>query len=324
MAAFYRHSGKVPRAGLYKTLLCSLAAAAPLAGLYACATVHVSTIYLNGLFSAGFGLLLGCLVARLAERHSLRSTWVSTAIAGLTGLWALYLAWGFDLLHRDAILLPPARSLSAFHPLVLKNYLSAFYQAGLWGLPFIKAPVAGPLLGAIWLGEGILIVGGALFVTARHISRAVYCERCGCWTTHIEEAALLSVARSRELVDVLQSGEPLVQSLLHPAPTPRRAYLRVSLDCCKKCTETLFVDIERVSNFTEATGKHKTHIESVVRRLKIKLAQAEQLLAVGHPDRGADGLACAPSSTAERTPGEIIDRTVAPPESAQVESTTLK
>src|SRR5260221_11093169 len=105
MAQFYSHSGIIPLRGLVQTLFAGAGTAISLGIAYSYASVYIPFVYVHILLTGVLGVVLGVLVKGAARSGRIRNRFVPAAIGFLSGVVALYFAWGGDLLGRR--MLPP-------------------------------------------------------------------------------------------------------------------------------------------------------------------------------------------------------------------------
>ena len=178
----YRHSGKMPLAGIPLTIVFGAATAAVLGVIYSYIIVYDPIIYINMMCAAGLRLLHRHV---RGQRDPHRQD--SQSRAGRRSMdW--YLAWpactslGLPITGRGSPSIQPHSNRS-----FCKNYIAWFYETrhcGRWAITATRAkPSKASSWGAIWVVEAAVIVGLCRRSgTYRSVTSLPFCELCNEWT----------------------------------------------------------------------------------------------------------------------------------------------
>jgi hypothetical protein len=284
MENHYRHSGTMPLSALFLVLGCSLTAAVPLAAIYACATVYIPILLVNGLITAGVGFGLGYLVFRLSKFGKIRNATVPAVIAGVSALVTLYVAWGCDMLARSGWnegYIP----MKAFSPLVMSQYIAFYYENGMWAFGTSDNLVHGPLLGLIWAGEAFILVGVAAYTAAKQMNSLAFCENCYAWTKLVNDFRRFSIKGAESLLAQVRTGNAGALADAMPPQDNDGSFLRMNLRCCETCSDSNFVDIDEIviphdelgKPYRDDRGKTTEEITALISKLEMSAADIERI-----------------------------------------------
>jgi hypothetical protein len=276
MANHYRHSGTIPLSGLFPVLAGSLAAAVPLAAIYAYATVYIPFIYLNGLMSVGVGFGLGYLVFRLSKFGKIRDTTVPAVIAGVSALVTLYVAWGCDMLARSGWnegYIP----MKAFSPQALSQYIAFYYENGMWTLGKSDNLVNGRFLGLIWAAEALILVGGAAYTAVKQMNSLAFCENCDAWTTVVKDFRRFSIKGAESLLVQVRTGNARALADAMPPEDNDGSFLRMNVRCCESCSDSNYVDIDEIVMALDKHGKPYEKVTTRISKLEMSVADIERI-----------------------------------------------
>ena len=199
--SYYSPSGRVsPKVLLLAPLAFPLAALA--ATLYSYITLYLPIIgYVTVLLTAGLGFLIGSLSTLVLHRSKARSRLFATVLSlglGLFTTWAMWVTWGYALVHRAgsdvalwALLWPPN----------LWDLVSAVNEHGSWSLKGLT-PTGGVLWGLWTIEAGILIVLPLLMGLT--VADQPFCEHCDRWCEHTPALFLTPEVKKEEAAEHLQ------------------------------------------------------------------------------------------------------------------------
>jgi hypothetical protein len=294
----YKHSGAAPALGVLTALAAGLAAAIPLAFIYAYAFWYIPIIYLNVLLTLAFGAIIGGVVAKTAEWGRVRNNVLVVIIALLAGLFGLYVYWGAYFWALVGFAQIGQVGLRAFHPLGLLDLGLHLFEKGSWGLGNNNDQVTGWFLVAIWIAEACVVLGLAVVVSLLNSDRP-FCERCQAWTDAERGVARLASTGNEPAWQKVLGGELPALAEFPPSPPGAMQYVRLDLARCPRCTESRFLSIAAVSVSVDKKGKTSETTRSLATNAVITPAQ------------------CAVVEACGRLYNEQLEQALAPPDSAE-------
>jgi hypothetical protein len=241
----------VPILGLVGTLLVGQGIALGLAWVYVAAIVYSPLIYVNVFGPAGFGLAVGWVVARAADKTKIRSRAAVIALAVLSGLVAVYGAWAADPVFRFG----RGIGLWGYHPGFLLDYVRHLWENG--SFEYEGNVPTGAALAFFWVLEAAAIVVCAA-VAARGAApqsegRCPWCHR---WLAVEEGVVRLSLEdASEDAVERLAAGEVTALDEFELATWEENEQLRVDLASCPACENIHLLTVHYLSfSLGEAAG----------------------------------------------------------------------
>jgi hypothetical protein len=305
MAQFYRHSGIIPLRGLVQTLFAGAGTAISLGIAYSYASVYIPFVYVHVLLTGVLGTVLGVLVKGAARSGRIRNRFVPAAIGFISGLVALYFAWGGDILARR--MLPPnAGILVAFKPLVLSSYIQWFYENGLWAMGKNgNGPLTGIPLAAVWIAEAAIIVGLATHFPWSEIRQWVFCEACGWWETIETNLHRFSAENADQIAERLNQEDLGVLRNMPLAKPDDQTFLRMHLATCETCDESNYLELEQVTLTVDKKGNVKTRLTKLVDKLLVAAADVPLVRAAG--ESSAAEASAEQTETATGAPQSLSD-----------------
>jgi len=302
----YRHSGAISAPGLLLGLAAGLFTAGVLGVVYSFLIVYIPFIYINPLLTCGYVVALGWVVAWGTKTGKLRNSIVVGLLAFIAGVVGLYVAWGADLLAR----FNTDVGLAAFHPAVLSDYMAFFYRQGFWSL-FGARALSGMLLGAVWVIEAAIIVGGATALAVVFFGRTPFCETCRRWCTAVEGVAKLQVRPSQETVlERVLAGKLDALDELYRAEAKAETYLRLDVSRCETCSASNFLSIRNVVHGVDRDGNSQMSVETLLANLVLHESDLAAVRSAGRrpdvvepkdtdpPDDSAVGASASPRGAA--------------------------
>lgn len=282
---YYRHSGKVPLGGLLTTAIAGIGTAISLAFVYAYATNWIPFVYVNVLLTLGLGGIVGILVAKAARGGKLRNPGVVGLVGLISGLVALYVAWGADALARLGW--PQEGSaLSVFYPRFLWGYIQIFYAKGFWGIGKGNAGmISGIPLAIVWLIEAGIIVGLSTAAAWGDLLTVVFCEACNEWTEIDGDVLRLAPEGGGPILALVDEGTLGDLSTADRASPGAADFLKVGLVWCETCDDCNYLDVERVQITENKKGESKTVTTPVISKLAISREQRDEIRAAGEETR---------------------------------------
>lgn len=283
---YYRVRGGAPVLGSLVALLIGAAIAAAGAYAYAVLCQRSPIIYLNILLVAAYAWLIGAATgagARIGKVRSLRTVqWLAAGAAGV-GLyvsWALWLTAVFShypyTFYPHMLVVPEG---SFWELGTLWKGVAVIYERGTWGLmstQFASAgvqTVSGPILGAIWLAEGVLLVVLAMVTARLRTTRRAFCESCHAWCSAPRVVHCYSLMHNPVEIKLrMQEADWAYLGTLAAASDREPGHLALLHERCPRCRQTHMLTLQRVaighSSLPEPlTGYRRTSVSGWVEYL---------------------------------------------------------
>ncbi|MBI4409826.1 MAG: hypothetical protein HY561_08975, partial [Gemmatimonadetes bacterium] len=185
---YHRMSGKYSLGDAVTATLVGAAIAIPLAFIYSYLILYIPFIYLNALFTLGFGIALGVTAFGMLKWRRIRNLKVGTAIAFLVTAAGFYLSWAvwiYALFNRsdvDVALWPIVAD-----PTGLWGVIQSVNEVGAWR--FRSYTPTGAVLWGVWAIEAGLIFGIGVVIANHMFADTPFCEECGTWCEKKEGVA---------------------------------------------------------------------------------------------------------------------------------------
>jgi hypothetical protein len=272
----YRHSGTVPIGGAILTGVVGLVTALVCGVIYTFAVAYIPFIYLNFLFTLGFGAAIGCAVSWGSTAGKIRNTFLVTAIAWVCALLGIYTEWGVTpiaLVGWNEI------GLFGFDPLAMFAFMQFLYQEGSWGISGDQNLTGIPLL-CVWLIEAGVVIG-MTHVMSRVNVGIPFCEQCDQWTTPEEGVRLFQGTGDEPQWASVQSGNVEVLNDMTLLNTFARTAVRLDLATCPVCKDSAFLTIQAASYEIDKDGDLKESLTPIATNLTLGPGQAEVVLNSG-------------------------------------------
>ena len=256
---YYIPSGKIDGKALALVSGLSLLAALVLGAAYGYIARYNPLIYIQFLFTIGFGFGMGFAVSFAGKIGGARGKGLLIAAGLMAGLLAEYSGWVFYVLaEKKEFILGPGS---------LFSQIQEFAEDGLWHIK--KWTPTGGMLYAIWGVEAVAIVGGAMMLALRG-KPVPYCEACKCW---LDEPVFVwpfhPIKDPAAFTAALEQGDysPVLQL---PRSDPQSAktagYTRLALLQCPSCQQGQYLTVEsmQVNEKDNTEEKRKTALENLI------------------------------------------------------------
>jgi hypothetical protein len=271
---YYKHSGKFNLAGVFLIiLLCSIVT--PLLSIiYAYGIHYIPLIYVNAFLTLGLGLLVGMTVSIGAKTGKVRNMALVFLFGLLFGLFAEYCSWvsWIYILSDHQQLLP--------HPQALLEIMQPLAANGMWTV-FGWTPT-GMALYAIWLIEGIMIVGFAGLMAYAGLNDLPFCEQCMVWTLKQHTSHPLEpVTNTSSMVTQLEQKNLSGLKGLMKAEAGGSAYTQLELKQCPNCQQDGYLTLKSVTISTDEKGKSSKKEATVLENLILDNAGYAAVKAIG-------------------------------------------
>ena len=289
MNFYFQPSNKMPLGGIMLFLLGGLAAAAGLALVYIYAVWYIPFVYINFVFCAGFGLVLGGVLMLLARGGKLRNPRAVAGLGLLVGLAAVYLEWGvfLTLLFNSettgtgaAADTSTSFSFRLFatvlsHPAQIAAALVDINNTGTWSLRH-STPATGIFLWLVWVVEAVFIVGGA-YLLAGASADEPFSETANEWAEEETLAHPLAYATEKAATRLaLESGQ--FQHLTpHLGGTELGQFARLKLHRAPNDANCNFLTFENVTRSLNSKGKTEETASQIVQYLAVSPATCNDL-----------------------------------------------
>jgi hypothetical protein len=195
----------------------------------------------------------------------------NTALVGILGfvigLVGLYVAWAVDPLAR----LGGENGMILWNPEFLWEYITVFYNNGLWGIGRAGGMVSGIFLGLVWVAEAAIIVGAATMFAVGFVADQPFCEECNAWTKQEEGVAHLALPTDEEnspLDRVLNGDLSALDEMIRSGPGAP-AFLRLDLATCPTCTESNYLTVQLTTHTVNKKGEVSTNTDALVKNMLI-------------------------------------------------------
>lgn len=289
MSLYFQPSNKMPLGGIILFLLSGLVAAAGLALVYIYAVWYIPFVYINFLFCAGFGLVLGGVLMLLARASKLRNPRAVAGLGLLVGLAAVYLEWGvfLTLLFNSettgtgaAAETSTSFSFRLFaavlsHPAQMAAALVDINKTGTWSLRS-ATPATGIFLWLVWAVEAVFIAGGA-YLLAGASADEPFSETANEWAEQETLAHPVLYAEDKAATRrALETGQ-LQHLTPHLADTALGHFARLKLHRAPNDPGCNFLSFENVARSLNSKGKTEETTTKVVQYLAVSPATCDDL-----------------------------------------------
>lgn len=285
MNLHYRHSGRIPPAGLILMPVAGGLTAIALGVIYSFAICYIPIVYLNLLLTIGFGMGIGFALAWAARVTQVRSATYGLLAMAVSVAVGYYAAWGADFLARIGT--DDAPIWVAWHPDLLANYIPEFYEKGAWSLKG-NTTVSGVFLGAVWAIELGAIIYFAWLGVSSFFKENTFCEDCYGWSQRRNALAVYGTNNALEVSRKLNTGDVNALSSCAPAVKGASDFLSLNAHICPSCDEHCYVTLQRVTTTVNGKGESKTETKTMVDRLGVDGASLKTILAAAPAPVAAD------------------------------------
>ena len=187
----YRHSGKFAPIGLVIGILAGLAAALPLAWIYAWGIIEIDEQRMAVIATLCYGAAVGAAAGYGLKLGKVRNAKVASVLAALVAAVSLYCSWAFwveNILARFQ-----QEDVDAFalmmHPQALWNLVKAINQYGTWGTTKDNL-TKGVELWGIWGLEALAVLAFAAGTAYLVLEMQPFCEKCQRWCGSSEKLCI--------------------------------------------------------------------------------------------------------------------------------------
>lgn len=263
-------TSKAPASGLLLTLLVGLVTALILSPVYAYILRYMPFIYVNFLFTLGFGYVLGGMVSKSSMWGKIRSTAPLYIIAFITALVAEYAQWVVTIyIYTDQWVVLPTEVLDT---------VIRLGKIGLWSLE--SHTVKGSTLYGIWGLEALVIFGLTFYAVMDGTSRRIFCETCSKWVTDASSIKALQISTDMmALVEQIKAGsfeklKTLETMEVNPSPDEKTMALpepRLLLELfeCASCTGLYRLSLSQMSYSYDKEGDMESKRKVLIDRMEI-------------------------------------------------------
>ena len=291
---YYRPSGAAPIGGVLLTLALGVAAAFPIAFLYAFINHHDPILYLNILLAVGFGFVLGWVVSKGIHKFRIRNAFIALTIAVVVFAvayvvhWFVYVSAVIVDWETDApydVLLIARYALDLFEaPGTFLEILKEMNHEGIWSISSSSGrssatAVNGVFLTAIWIAEALVVFYNAVKKPLDE-TRKPYSERSEEWLKPQEMVLPIAFVANKA---AFESSLARNDYSALTTPLPPLSGNEAEAQELNHATVTLYNDpfdpCITVSNVTVKQKKKKTDVstKAVVRYLKVSPSVAQNI-----------------------------------------------
>lgn len=280
VAETYKHSGRVPPAGLVVALLILIPSAIMLGVIYSGGVVFVPFIKLRGLLTCVYGGALGGLVGIVCRTTKFRSNLfvgfmtILAIVVSYYASWAVHAAfviWRFDGWSDDVV----ASGIAGWLPQNIYAWSSYIHDEGLWAMGKNGGAMSGIGVCILWLVE-FLVIAGVAWVARSTYGTAPFCEDCNQWTEETKELAHLPVSPADPAWERFTHGDlDAIKRLQVVQNVPQ--YVELQLAACPKCQNSDYVSAVGVSLTAGKDGEIQKNETDIVRHLRISRSQRDEI-----------------------------------------------
>ncbi len=261
----YKESGKFSVFGLLWMLILSSALTLPFAALYSYAITYIPFVYINGIVTVIYGVIVGFIVLSVGKSAHIRNHKVMKLAGIVVSLFAVYAQWVVWL----KLLL---NGVWIWNPLDVFETIKAILPIGTWGLGrHGSIPVRGFLLAIVWLVEAGAIV---IFCLSTATLKHMYCERCKRWVTEETKGFCRMPEEFDAFKRALSSGDmSCLEDLEVVKPEEEGYYLEFTFGLCVECKEVGRLTLSKLEYYLNSKDKLKKSSETVLEMMVIDKAQ---------------------------------------------------
>jgi|ETNmetMinimDraft_30_1059905.scaffolds.fasta_scaffold86077_1 uncharacterized membrane protein YeaQ/YmgE (transglycosylase-associated protein family) len=226
----YQYSGKVTPQGIVLGLVAGCAAAAVLCIPYAYITIFIPLVFFNVVATIILGMIAGMCAGWGGRKGNMQSAAMYVVVGLIVGLVAEYLnwvLWVFVFSGHEAVVLSPMHLL---------NIARVVMEEGTWGMTS-GDNVAGLELACVWIAEGLMIVGGSIYMARGGLTSYICCPDCTVWFK--DPTKTMSYEMPEDLDKVVHDLKGLNLKTLHhltPLTGQKPASLEFDIFFCPACS----------------------------------------------------------------------------------------
>lgn len=235
---------------------------APIAFAYGVVTRYNPFIYINVLFTVGYGAIVWggvsivYIVGHIRNFRMFQFTTLLLSIVGLCCVWLTYVVFVVDASFVEV--------LSDF-PYYFSRTTNLSYSVGRGSTGL---PISGIVLYIFWVIEAILLVGIPVFLV-RKTGRAsrVYCEDCNRWARNEQKIEKIPtrVIHAEEFIEMAtRKGFAEFDAFEDVADEDQGQYYQLTFASCKKCDATYFFRVYYISHKPNSDGKIEMDLKTIM------------------------------------------------------------
>jgi hypothetical protein len=273
---FYTPTQRFSAFGFTIAVLTGSVVALALGLAYGSVQILMPIIYVCFLVTVLFATLMGYATFSCVKLGRVRHRGVATAVGVVAGIAGLYGAWAADRYVRLKLLRVEGVDFS-LSPGAVGRYLEYFLENGLW--QFRGQPVYGLPLLCIWLVEAAILFALSVKAIRTLATISAYCESCRRWTRKSKGVRSVIPNISHGLTQELNKGNLQALHEAMPIAPGSPLALRVDIDQCPSCAQSVFLSMTVVSGGTKFRQFVWPEEKALLRHLRIAPADAEALRA---------------------------------------------
>ena len=275
---FYKTSGKFS----YKLILLAL----PIMGvviyldafLYAYLSVNFHRV--SWLIFAGFILILSIAATLLFTMMiKSRNVLISTLLAAMTGMIALYVHWTFFIKILHVYLnLETIPDHIILHPLDLWNHIKSLAQTGYYYLrPTSSTKATGFFLWIEWFGEALITILVPAGFAYTFSTTKVFCESCDRWAKEKENVVSFSCSDEEELKDYILGQNLDFMQKADGVGKDIEEYYRIDTEWCDQCEQLHTWSLRKILRTWNKKGKEELKTKTLYEDMLITKQVHEEL-----------------------------------------------
>lgn len=260
---YYKHSGALSPNGIVYICILGSFAAVIFSFIYALATKYISFAYIDILLTLALGGIVGLAISYGAKKGKIRNRIIVIIFAIILGTLAEYLNWVFYIYALSGY-----KSL-IFSPVSLKTIMQFISITGSWSIK--NYTPKGTELYLIWLAEGLIIIGTAVYVAFKSMSKSIFCESCNCWA---EKKTIVSMLEplfitKADLKSQLEENDFSSLLQLKKAVPTSRSFTELEITSCDSCMQLFVLNINAIRVDIDSKGKKSLKSTPVIKNVII-------------------------------------------------------
>lgn len=274
----YAHSGEFNLVSWISVLAIGLIPLFLTAVVYELAAHYIPLVIISGLFTVGFGWIIGYSCGKAGRIMHVRNTFAVAFSAIIMSGFGIYFVWMARLAVFSEGAVISANPLAIWYLMqaLIAEYTIELGKGGSSGIP-----IAGNAHIVIWLIEAAIILFFSATNAKGTINSGGYCESCQGWTGAAWNSPLLIAASPITASELKKQAEEGVVHLnvfeVLSEEIELGVYYVISVQSCS-CGELSLLTISEVS-FTEEKGKIKQDAKDILENFALKSSSLKALKA---------------------------------------------
>ena len=271
----YKHSGRFTLIGIIASVIAGLAAAVPLAFVYAWGIIQIPEVKLACIATIFYGGLLGAATGFGAKLGKVRNVKIAALEAICTAAVSLYCSWAFWVRNIFHTLAHTEFSAVAImqSPHKLWDLMKLINDVGTWGMS-AGSPTKGTELWVIWGLEGATVLISAALAAVAVINMQPFCEACQLWCSATEKLCLLPISDIGQIKLLLEQYDLSFLQKLGPG-NAKTNHLIAELHSCPNCGELSTLTLRQTFMQPRKFGAPSVKVVNLASKLVISRQEAD-------------------------------------------------